>query len=257
MTNITYYRLDVGESLRSPSIAPSDSISHFAPHSENRSHPQPIRTVHQPATRPSRYPVEILWTLEDCKDDPDVRTSPTNMSRPPMEQAIRHEDGTMISLGEWAAIKATGRLVKMDLLSLPPPRDRRAKGQKKTKTYFRTFYRKEWDAAIDKMESQQPLLTFCAAHWKADHVLGSTLLVPITTGNLDNTGDEGDELDAASESAKPTESTEGKKLKRPADRHSRKAKKAKTGKDTARTKIARDASLSNSEHGMLSLSTRA
>jgi hypothetical protein len=107
------------------------------------------------------------------------------------------------------------------------------------------------------MESQQPLLTFCAAHWKADHVLGSTLLVPITTGNLDDTGDEGDKLDAASESAKPTESTEGKKLKRPADRHSRKAKKAKTGKDTVRTKIATDASLSNSEHGMLLLSTRA
>jgi hypothetical protein len=254
MTNIIYYRLDVGESLRSPSIAPSDSISHFAPHSENRSHSQPTRTVHQPATRPSRYPVEILWTLEDCKDDPDVRTSPTNMSRPPMEQAIRHTDGTMISLGEWAAIKATGRLVKMDLLSLPLPRDRRAKGQKKTKTYFRTFYRTEWDAAIDKMESQQPLLALCAAHWKADHVLGNTLLVPIATGD---TGDESDELDAAtSESAKPTESTEGKRLKRSADRHSRNAKKAKTSKDTTtRTKMTTNA-LTNSD-GKLLLSTPA
>jgi hypothetical protein len=168
-----------------------------------------------------------------------------------MEQAIRHEDGTMISSGEWAAIKATARLVKMDLLSLPLPRDRRAKGHKKTKTYFRTFHRMQWDAAIEKMESQQPLLALCAAHWKADHVLGNTLLVPVTvsTRDWDDTDNDGDELDATSESARPVKSTDAKKLKRSADRQPHKAKKAKTGKDTGRTKVVTDASLSGSEHG--------
>jgi hypothetical protein len=100
------------------------------------------------------------------------------------------------------------------------------------------------------MELQQSLLAFCTAHWKADHILDNTLLVPITTGNLNDTSDE---LDAASELAKPAESTEGKKLKHPTDCHSHKAKKAKMGKDTmVRTKIAMNV-LSNSEHGMLSL----
>src|ERR1700720_2663749 len=108
-------------------------MSHLAQHSENQIYSQLSRTIHQPTTRLSHYPVEVLWTLKDCKDDPDVRTTSTNTSRPPMEWAIRHEDGTMISLGEWAAIKATAHPVKVELLALPDPRDQRAKGQKKTK----------------------------------------------------------------------------------------------------------------------------
>jgi hypothetical protein len=168
-----------------------------------------------------------------------------------MEQAIRHEDGTMISLGEWAAIKATARFVKMELLALPDPRDRRAKGQKKTKIYFRSFYQTEWEAAIQKMESQQPLLALCAAHWKADHVLGNTLLVPIIvpTGDLDDTNDE---LDATTESTKPTKSAEGKK--RSSVHQTRRAKKVKTGKAVTKTTVI-DALQTDSEHGMLLIST--
>jgi hypothetical protein len=41
-----------------------------------------------------------------------------------MEQAIRHADGTLITTSEYAAIKATGRMIKTELLSLPPSRDR-------------------------------------------------------------------------------------------------------------------------------------
>jgi hypothetical protein len=95
-----------------------------------------------------------------------------------MEKAIRHEDGTMISPAEWAAIKATSRLVKIDLLSLPQPRagGRRVKDRPKTKTFFRSYYPKEWFAALNKMERLQPLLVLCAAQWKADHVLGNSLL---------------------------------------------------------------------------------
>lgn len=216
---------------RSPSIAPSDSISYIAPHSsrsQSRTH-----SVHQPATRPPQYPVEVLWTLEDCKDDPDVKTTETNASRPPMERAIRHSDGTMITSGEWAAIKATARLIKVDLLELPPLRGRQAK-EKKTKTYFRSYYRKEWSAAIEKMESQQPLLALCAAHWKAEHVLGSTLLVPTITGtgNSDNSDDE---PDTESKSAKPNNSRPSQKnqKKRSAERLARKTKKLKLGQGSA------------------------
>ena len=224
-------------------------MSHIAPHSENRNHSQLSRTIHQPTTQLSRYPLEVLCTLEDCKDDPDVRTTSTNASRPPMEQAICHEDGTMILLGEWATIKATARLVKMELLALPAPRDRRAKGQKKTKIYFRSFHRTEWEAAIQKMESQQPLLALCTAHWKADHVLGNTLLVPINvpTGDLDDTGDV-DELDATPESTKLTKSAEGKK--RSGNHQTCRAKKVKTGKEAVRMKTtAIDALQSDGEHG--------
>ena len=164
-----------------------------------------------------------------------------------MEWAIRHEDGTMISLGEWAAIKATAHPVKVELLALPDPRDQRAKGQKKTKIYFQSFYRTEWEAAIQKMESQQPLLALCAAHWKADHVLGNPHLIPIIipTGNLDDTGNK---LDATPESTKPTKSAKGKKHS--SNHQTRRAKKVKTGKEAVRMKTtAIDALQMDSEHG--------
>ena len=119
---------------RSDSITPSDSVSQRPSVSMQES------ISHQPATRPSHYPPEILWHFEDCKNDPDVGLSDANQSRPSMEKATRHEDGTMITAAEWSAIKALARLIKFDLLNLPPPRDPSAKKKSKTKLYFRTYH---------------------------------------------------------------------------------------------------------------------
>jgi hypothetical protein len=69
-----------------------------------------------------------------------------------MEQAVHHPDGTMITSGEWIAIKATARMIKADLLALPPPWDKRARDRLKTKTYYQSFFSKDWDAALVKME---------------------------------------------------------------------------------------------------------
>jgi hypothetical protein len=135
LINCYFCRLNARDSQasRSTSVAPSDSISRFD--SDGRTSRSGQSTsfsgrnvpLHQPVTRPSNYPVEVLWSLDDCRDDPDIHMSATNTSRPPLEQAIHHSDGTMITTSEWAAIKATARMVKSDLLSLPPSRDRRAK----------------------------------------------------------------------------------------------------------------------------------
>jgi hypothetical protein len=201
--------------------------------------------AHPPATRPSEYPVEVLWSLEDCKTDPDVKLSATNVSRPPMEQAIRHGDGRMITASEWAAIKASARMVKVDLLSLPPPRDRHAKDHVKTKTFFRTYYYKEWEAALFKMESMQPLLALCAAHWKADHVLGNTLLVKSAKDSSDS-----DEPGNTSEHADKSPRSPDKK-KRPARRNSRekkRQKRAETSRPLTKTKET-DGSLLGGDNG--------
>jgi len=174
-------------STRSPSVAPSDSVSHIGSRvgsdalgsqsGRNGSRPgksmsQSHNLQNQPATRPSEYPEEVLWSLEDCKSDPNINVSSTNASRPSMEKALRHANATMITSSEWSAIKVSARAVKANLLSLPPPRDRRAKDQSHTKVYFRTYFRREWDSAVAKLESYQPLLALCSSHWKADHVLG-------------------------------------------------------------------------------------
>jgi len=148
----------------------------------------------QPATRPELYPFEVLWNAEDCKYDPDVKLSYSNPSRPSMEKAVRHADGTLISPGEWSAIRATARLVRLDLINLPPPRylkDRRGKNQlSHTKTFFRTYFPKEWQNALGKMENQQPLLALCSAHWKADHVLGNALLTGAKASHEANDSEE-------------------------------------------------------------------
>ena len=225
--NCYFHRLrqESRTSLCSPSIAPSDSISRLGSDQSGRSTPLSMsQSIHQPATRPPQYPEEILWSLDDCKMDPDVKMSSTNGSRPPMERAIRHNDGAMITASEWAAIKATARMVKADLLSLPPSRDRRANDRTKTKSYFRTYFRKQWDAAVARMESLQPLLALCASHWKAEHVLGNTLLVKMAVESADDGSDSSVEQD--DKSAKSPK-------KRPAKRRSQDKKRQRKGKEPA------------------------
>jgi hypothetical protein len=72
----------------------------------------------------------------------------------------------------------------------------RAKNRAKTKTY-RTYFPREWDAALAKMERPQPLLSLCAAHWKADHVLGNALLSKAPRSSKDHSSDD-DDIDSSS-----------------------------------------------------------
>lgn len=60
--------------------------------------------------------------------------------------------------------------------------------------------------AITKMESQQPLLALCAAHWKADHVLGNTLLATPATDSVDS-----DDSGSVSINAAPSQLSKHKK----------------------------------------------
>jgi hypothetical protein len=160
---------------RSNSISPSDSVSHLGP-------PEYFSTTSRllTATRPPQYPQEILWTLEDCQKDEDASPSPSNPSRPPMERAIRHPDGRMISAAEWTAICATSRQICAELVTLHFPTDRRHRGRAKTtgptKTMLRTTHPVKWREAIERLEKDHPILALCALHWKAEHTLGHTLM---------------------------------------------------------------------------------
>lgn len=156
-----------------PSVAPSDSISR---QNSGSTTPTISTPIHQPAVRPAEYPVQILWAFEDCKDDPDVGLTPSNPSRPPMERSIRHADGSLISPAEYSSIRASARLVISDLLAIPRPKNRSARTKPRTKSYFRAYFPREWQRAVEKLERHQPLLALCTAHWKAEHVIGNALL---------------------------------------------------------------------------------
>ena len=95
----------------------------------------------------------------------------SNPSRPKMRNAIRKEDGTLISEGQWHAIRASANCVKVKLTSLLRPNQL----VQRKKTYFCNNHLNVWDSVVAELEMMQPVLRLCAAHWKAEYVLGSVL----------------------------------------------------------------------------------
>jgi hypothetical protein len=115
--------------------------------------------------------------MEDCREDPDIGVTDSNSSRPSTRRATRHPNGTMITRGEWAAIKASSRMIASELrnLNLKSTGSQQILNQK-TQGYFSSYFEDEWMAALLKLEKLQPLLALCLSHWKAACVLGNTLL---------------------------------------------------------------------------------
>ena len=110
-------------------------------------------------------------------------------------------------------------MVKANLFSLPPSQDRCAREQTKSKIYFQTYFRREWDAAVAKMESHQLLLVLCASHWKVEHVLGNTWLVKVREKPKT------DNFESPLETTNMSPRSEGKKWARKHDYHDMKRQK--------------------------------
>lgn len=167
---------------RTASLAPSDSVS-MVP-SAMATPPESSATyLHQPAIRPAQYPREVLWTLECSKVDEDVASSEGNLSRPTMSRVIRHANGTDITAGEYQAIKATAHAIAYELNELPlSPAQRHLKGKPRTMKFYKEHMARHWKQAVADAEDQQELLTLCAAHWKAEHLLGAALRASAARG---------------------------------------------------------------------------
>jgi len=142
-------------------LAPADSVSNM-----DLAFPQ---GPEQPADRPEKYTEDILWTLADAQADRFVFPgNQTNLSRPPMEKALRNEDGTMVSRISWEVIKLSAKsAIGLHL--------RQLEAVEVSKRYFCTHHTKEWNNAIAFLEAARPLVGLCAGHWKAEHVLSAVL----------------------------------------------------------------------------------
>jgi hypothetical protein len=156
-------------------ISPSESLLQIASCSVA---PQSLLQQNdQPVIQLFMYPPEILWIFKDCESDPDVNTSTSNRLRPPLTACICHKDGTLITSAEYDTIKSSGHnIISIHLTNLPEPRDKLVKGKPRSKTWYASWYRKEWLAARLDFKVQQPLLQLCSLHWKAEHILGGLLL---------------------------------------------------------------------------------
>jgi hypothetical protein len=132
----------------------------------------------RPACRPEGLNPAVLWSLEDCKDDPEVKVTKQNRSRLAMHRVLRTRDGTQISTAEWNEIRATVRLMKERLASLPDKPAFHVRGKVKGKSYYRAAYPKDWKECLDTLEERHPVLKLCSEslRWKANHLLGNSLL---------------------------------------------------------------------------------
>jgi len=132
------------------------------------------------ALRPESYPRSVLWNIEDCQHYGLVTEK--NASRPPMEKCVRNRQGEVISTSEYNAIKTTARmLVNIHLVSLGTPADPAARVKTKTKTYYKKYFLQNFKDVLDKLEAQEPLLTLCAARWKAEHIIANCLTALVDT----------------------------------------------------------------------------
>ncbi|KJA22396.1 hypothetical protein HYPSUDRAFT_215794 [Hypholoma sublateritium FD-334 SS-4] len=153
---------------RAPSLSPSDSISQTGDNSSSPScstQSSPLTSlVEQPYLRPEQYPPTVLWNSKDCLSEP-------SLSHGSMEKCIRNADGTRIHKREWRAIMATaGAIIDKQLRPLTAPKAGLA-----PRTFYRKHFARVWLSAIATLEVEQPILTLCAGHWKAEHALGQIL----------------------------------------------------------------------------------
>ena len=126
------------------------------------------------AMRPEAYDRCVLWNIDDCQNYGLVTEK--NASRPPMEKCVRNSKGETVSTSEFNAIKATARmLVNIHLVPLGTPADPAAKLMTKTRRYYKKYFLQNFKDVLDKLEAQEPLLTLCAAHWKAEHIVANCL----------------------------------------------------------------------------------
>jgi hypothetical protein len=92
-------------------VAPS-SLTHPTKLTVAISQPRPVE-------RPAEYPQWVLWTITDCKLDPNVGLSPTNMSQIPMWHAACHGNSDMLTDSEWKVIRQSAvSIICAHLLSI-------------------------------------------------------------------------------------------------------------------------------------------
>jgi hypothetical protein len=166
-------------STTTSSLRPSESASQVSSGGARLLSPLPCP---RSLTRPDHYPLSVVWTQDDCKADPDVGCSASNLSRPPMQRAIRREDGVIISDLEWQAIRQSAGIVARSHME-PLKQDPRAVVAKMHKKGFvKKHFPDEWFGALIALERSAPLLSLCARNWKADMVLGAVLEKPSAPG---------------------------------------------------------------------------
>ena len=93
-----------------------------------------------------------------------------------MAFALRHENGGLVDVGLYKAIRATGESLVQNMLFKSIPRDSASQNRPHTKKFSIDVCNDTWNKAIHQYETEHPLLGLCEGHWKAEHMLDLILL---------------------------------------------------------------------------------
>ncbi|KAH9168216.1 hypothetical protein EDB89DRAFT_2074157 [Lactarius sanguifluus] len=121
------------------------------------------------------YPPSVIWTQEDCKANPAVGCSASNQSRPPMQRAVQHEDGVMISELEWKDIRQSAAIIACSHVEPLKQHPCAVVSKMHKKGFIKNTFPDVWYEALIVLERSAPSLSLCALNWKADMVLGAVL----------------------------------------------------------------------------------
>ena len=138
-----------------------------------------LQSVEQPTTRPEVHPETILWDYDNCEKDTSegLIVTEDNKRRPKMRFAIRRPNGTRVSDRDYRNIRTTTDYVVQKLLNLVVSSPNYITHPcKLNKTSIKTLFQAEYDQAVLELESKQKLLCLCSDHWKADTMIGQSLL---------------------------------------------------------------------------------
>ena len=92
-----------------------------------------------------------------------------------MALALRHENGGLVDVGLYKAIRATGESLVENMLFKSIPRDSAYQNRPHTKKFFMEVCKDTWHKAVHQYETEHPLLGLCEGHWKAEQMLGFIL----------------------------------------------------------------------------------
>ncbi|KAH6896186.1 hypothetical protein BKA70DRAFT_1317085 [Coprinopsis sp. MPI-PUGE-AT-0042] len=254
---------------RNGSVAPSDSISQQPSSTSLRTNTatNSIRTrpcLFQGAICDKAYdPAQLLWTRDDWRMR--YKPSKNTAGRPPMDQILVYPDTLqVIEAPVWSAIRLTAReLFHAHLAKLPVPAsisNLQGRGGIGTKTYYEAHHLDAWNRTVQALEKQVPILTWCAAHWKAIAVISriaqshhkvqvekgkSAGTEPAPTGDLESDpGLDSEEAEVPAPAAKPS-----KRSRKNTNHSARGGTSKRQRKDAAETVVSKVSAGASSASG--------
>ena len=141
-----------------------------------------LESAEAPLSRPEFLPTSVIWFYNDCLTDKSAGNIIVegNKGRPKMQLAVRRPDGTILSNPEYADICRATNLITRELVKCvsSDPLFAACAGDSRlwTRTFLKTNFYPHYHQALLDLEADQKLLRLCAAHWKADTLIGQALM---------------------------------------------------------------------------------